>query len=86
MKKAIFTLIACATIFSIASAFKSTTIDNKKDEVNMIIVADKNSCTVTTTCPNGVSATCTAPTCQPCEDAIRAWLMGGGCNGGGNQE
>ena len=86
MKKAIFTLIACATIFSVTSAFKSKTINFNKNEGSMTIVADKNNCTVTTTCPNGASATCTAPTCSPCHEAITAWLAGGGCNSGGNQE
>ena len=80
MKKTIFTLIACATIFSAASAFKSNSIDvNSGDNSTLTIVSDKNQCTVTTTCPNGTTASCTSSTCQPCHDAIIAWLASGGC-------
>lgn len=86
MKKTIFTLIACATIVSATSAFKLKTIDLNNNEGSMIVVADKNSCTVTTTCPNGRTATCTASTCPPCHDAIVAWLQGGGCSNGGGEQ
>jgi hypothetical protein len=89
MKKVL--LLACCLVatLSIVSAFSSSSnLPAYTDKDVMTVTAKKTGCTVTASCPNGNSVSCSESNsdCNYCSGYVSGWLAGGGCGGGGNEE
>jgi hypothetical protein len=90
MKK-LFILFSFLTVFTVisvsagnmpvpTSAFFLKSVKNEILQKSQLpIIKTVGSCTSTTTCGNGTTASATAATCAESGAAIVAWLRGGGC-------
>jgi hypothetical protein len=84
MKKMLVLLsfLALSLSASTANNVDSKAVTNSDSPV-LIIVATKDNCTVSTTCGNGSSISCTSDVCKDCTDIVIGALKGGFC---GNQD
>jgi hypothetical protein len=89
MKKVLLLVCFLVATLSVVSAFSfSKNVKVMTDKDVMTVIAKKTGCTVTATCPNGNSVTCTENNndCRYCDGYVSGWLAGGGCGKGGGQE
>jgi hypothetical protein len=80
MKKMLVLLSFLALSLSTSTA---NSIDNKaatnSESPVLVVVATKDNCTVTSTCGNGNSISCTASECASCTAIVVSALQGGFC-------